>query len=85
VLGNTLWPAAQLSLIRRLGKDGADAEQMLADTTARATEIATRFPRLRERIHTHGAGYAATPERTFEFGLKAILDGFETHPRRSRP
>ena len=78
VLGNTLGPAAQVSLTRRLGKDGADAEQVLADTTARATKIATQFPRLRERIHTPGADYAAAPESTFQFGLKAILDGFET-------
>jgi AcrR family transcriptional regulator len=78
VLGNTLGPAAQVSLTRRLGKDGADADQVLADTTARATEIATQFPRLRERIHTPGADYTAAPDSTFEFGLKAILDGFET-------
>jgi len=77
VLGNTLGPAAQVSLTRRLGRDGADAEQVLADTTARATEIATRFPRLRERIGTPGAGYTAAPLSTFEFGLAAILDGFE--------
>lgn len=77
VLGNTLGPAAQVSLTRRLSRDGADAEQVLADTTARAAEIATGFPRLRERINTPGAGYTAAPESTFEFGLQAILDGFQ--------
>jgi AcrR family transcriptional regulator len=78
VLGNTLGPAAQISLTRRLGKDGADTEQMLADTTARATEIAAQFPKLRERIHTPAADYTAAPGSTFEFALTAILDGFET-------
>lgn len=77
VLGNTLGPAAQVSLTRRLGRDGADAEQVLADTTARAAEIALRFPKLRARIDTAGAGYTAAPASTFEFGLAAILDGFE--------
>jgi AcrR family transcriptional regulator len=78
VLGNALGPAAQVSLTRRLGKDGENAEQLMADTTARAAEIAARFPRLRERIHTPGAEYTAAPESTFEFGLESILDGFET-------
>jgi len=43
----------------------------------RAVEIARGFPRLRDRIDLPAADYAATPEDSFEFGLKAILDGFE--------
>ncbi|WP_328414195.1 TetR/AcrR family transcriptional regulator [Streptomyces violaceus] len=78
VLGSTLGPAAQVSLNRRLGRNGADAEQLLADAVARATETAMEFPRLRERLGTKAATeYAAAPDRTFEFGLRSLLDGFE--------
>ncbi|MFC9680040.1 TetR/AcrR family transcriptional regulator [Streptomyces sp. NPDC056948] len=78
VLGSTLGPAAQVSLNRRLGRNGADAEQLMADAVARATETALRFPRLRERLGTKAATeYAAAPDSTFEFGLRSLLDGFE--------
>jgi AcrR family transcriptional regulator len=76
VLGSTLGSAAEVSLNRRLSKNAGDAEQLLAETMARTTEIVMRFPRLRERLQTTGADYAATPESSFEFGLQAILDGF---------
>lgn len=78
VLGSTLGPAAQVSLNRRLSKDGADAEQRMADAMTRATETARQFPRLRERLNTTAATeYAAAPEDTFAFGLQSLLDGFE--------
>lgn len=78
VLGSALGAAAQVSLTRRLSKNGADAQRLLADTMARSTDIAMRFPRLRERMDTAAAaGYAAAPESSFDFGLQAILDGFE--------
>ncbi|MGE7435808.1 TetR/AcrR family transcriptional regulator C-terminal domain-containing protein [Kitasatospora sp. NPDC001175] len=78
VLGSALAPAAQVSLTRRLGKNGGDVEQLLTDTMTRATEIAMRFPRLRERLDTTAAtDYSAAPDSSFEFGLQAILDGFE--------
>jgi AcrR family transcriptional regulator len=77
VLGSALGPAAYVSLTRRLSKNGGDAEQLLAETMARTTEVVMQFPRLRERLDTPGAEYAAAPERSFEFGLQAILDGFE--------
>jgi AcrR family transcriptional regulator len=78
VLGSSLGSAAQVSLTRRLSRNGGDAEQRLADTLARSTEIAMRFPRLRERLDTPAADdYAAAPDGSFEFGLRAILDGFE--------
>jgi len=78
VLGNALGSAAQVSLTRRLSKDGGDPEQVLAATMARAAEVAAQFPRLRERISTAAADYLAAPESTFEFGLRALLDGFAT-------
>ncbi|MFJ1998828.1 TetR/AcrR family transcriptional regulator C-terminal domain-containing protein [Streptomyces asiaticus] len=66
-------PAAQVSLNRRLSKDGADTGQLMADAMAHARETAMRFPRLRERLGTT----AAAPDDTFAFGLQSILDGFE--------
>jgi AcrR family transcriptional regulator len=78
VLGSALAPAAQASLTRRLARGGADVEQTMAETMAKSVEIASRFPRLRERLDTAAAAeYAGAPESTFEFGLRAILDGLE--------
>ncbi|MGW1916486.1 TetR/AcrR family transcriptional regulator [Streptomyces sp. NPDC002076] len=78
VLGSALGPAAQVSLNRRLSKNGADAEQLMADAMTRATETAMQFPHLRERLDTTAAiDYAAAPDSTFEFGLQSLLDGFE--------
>ncbi|MEU7305330.1 TetR/AcrR family transcriptional regulator [Streptomyces sp. NPDC007206] len=78
VLGSALGPAAQVSLNRRLSKNGADAEKLMADAMTRATETARQFPRLRARLDTTAATeYAAAPDSTFEFGLQSLLDGFE--------
>lgn len=78
VLGSALGPAAEVSLKRRLSKNGADAEQLMTDAMTRATETAQHFPRLRERLGTPAASqYTAAPDNTFEFGLQSILDGFE--------
>ncbi|MET8826282.1 TetR/AcrR family transcriptional regulator [Streptomyces sp. NPDC004610] len=78
VLGSALGPAAEVSLNRRLGKNGADAEKLMADAVAQATETAMQFPRLRERLDTTAAReYAAAPDSSFEFGLQSLLDGFE--------
>ncbi|MEU6417359.1 TetR/AcrR family transcriptional regulator [Streptomyces spiralis] len=78
VLGSALGPAAQVSLNRRLNKNGADAEQLMADAMTRATETAMRFPHLRERLDTTAATeYAAAPDSSFDFGLQSLLDGFE--------
>ncbi|MFF8506485.1 TetR/AcrR family transcriptional regulator [Streptomyces sp. NPDC015492] len=77
VLGSALGAAARVSLTRRLSRSG-DPEKELADTMAAATEVAMAFPRLRERIDGSAAAeYTAAPDRTFEFGLDTILDGFE--------
>ncbi|MPY48167.1 TetR/AcrR family transcriptional regulator [Streptomyces acidicola] len=78
VLGSALGPAAQVSLNRRLSKNGADAEQLMADTMTHSTETAMQFPRLRERLGTTAATeYAAAPDNTFAFGLHSLLDGFD--------
>ncbi|MEV7727420.1 TetR/AcrR family transcriptional regulator C-terminal domain-containing protein [Streptomyces sp. NPDC087917] len=78
VLGSVLGASATASLNRRLGRDGGDAEALIADTMAKATEVAREFPRLRARLDAAAATeYAAAPERTFELGLQALLTGLE--------
>jgi AcrR family transcriptional regulator len=77
VLGSALGPAAVASLTRKLGRDGGDAQELLADHMADAREVASRFPRLRARLGTAAADYGAAPDDSFEFGLQAILDGLE--------
>ncbi|MFL6264861.1 MAG: TetR/AcrR family transcriptional regulator C-terminal domain-containing protein [Actinomycetes bacterium] len=58
-------------------RDGGNAEELLADRMAGARAVAAQFPRLRARLDTAAADYAAAPEHSFEFGLQAILDGLE--------
>lgn len=71
VLGNALGPAAESSLIRKLG---GNAEEALRESMAKAKEIGAQFPRLRARLDAPRS-YAAAPANTFEFGLNAILNG----------
>ncbi|TWD73067.1 TetR family transcriptional regulator [Kribbella amoyensis] len=74
VLGNASGAAATASLTRRLQND-ATAEQF-EEAMAQAQAIGLRYPYLRARLETPaGTTYAAAPERTFEFGLQALLDG----------
>ena len=77
VLGHALGAAAEASLTRKLGQDGGDGAALLRDRMAGAHEIAARFPRLRARLDTAAAGYGASPEDSFEFGLQVILDGLQ--------
>jgi AcrR family transcriptional regulator len=79
VLGNALGESATVTLRRRLSRDGANPDELIGDTIARATEIAMQFPRLRTRLEAAAvpADYAGAPDKSFEFGLGAIFDGFE--------
>ena len=77
VLGNALGHAAAASLTRKLSHDGGNAQEMMRDSMAKAREIAAQFPRLRARLETAVADYAAAPNNSFEFGLQAILEGIE--------
>jgi hypothetical protein len=77
VLGHALGAAAEASLTRKLGQNGGDGAALLRDRMAEAHEVAARFPRLRVRLDTAAAGYGASPEDSFEFGLQAILDGLQ--------
>ena len=82
VLGNAAGTAATASLTRKLGREGADAQEQFEAVTAKAQDVARRFPRLAARLDTAAAvDYAAAPEKAFEFGLRALLDGLE----RQRP
>jgi AcrR family transcriptional regulator len=77
VLGNALGTAATASLTRKLDRDGGNAEELMRDSMAKASEIARQFPRLLARLDTAAADYGAAPDNSFEFGLQAILDGLD--------
>jgi AcrR family transcriptional regulator len=78
VLGSALGESAAVSLRRRLSRDGGSAEEAIQSALVAASEIAMQFPRLRSRLESTAAQYAAAPDNNFEFGLQAILDGLET-------
>jgi hypothetical protein len=45
--------------------------------------IAMHYPHLRARLETPAAtDYAASPDKTFELGLQALLDGLERQTAR---
>jgi AcrR family transcriptional regulator len=77
VLGNALGSAAADSFARKLGRDGGNVEQLMRESMAKASEVAAQYPRLRARLETVAAEYAGAPAETFDFGLKALLDGLE--------
>jgi hypothetical protein len=77
-LGNAAGVAATASLTRKLARDDTTAEEQFPHAIAKAQEIAMRYPRLRARLETSAAiDYAAAPDKAFEFGLQALLDGLE--------
>lgn len=87
VLGNALGLAAATSMERKLNQQGEQARQLFRDRMAKAGEIAAQFPHLRARLDTPAAEYAASPEKAFRVGLRALLDGLDaqlTH-RRAEP
>ncbi|MFL4905252.1 TetR/AcrR family transcriptional regulator [Streptomyces sp. MMS24-I2-30] len=78
VLGNAAGIAATASLTRKHYEDRATADEQVQEAMAKAREIAVRYPRLRARLETRASTeYAAAPDKTFEFGLRALLDGLE--------
>ncbi len=78
VVGNALGPAASSSFQRKLERD-PEAKERFRESMAKAEEVAKEFPRLRARLGSAEAGYAAAPRRSFEFGLAIMLDGLEGH------
>ncbi|MFF2189888.1 TetR/AcrR family transcriptional regulator [Streptomyces sp. NPDC058155] len=76
-LGNAAGAAANASLTRKLDQDNANAEAQIQEAMSKAQEIAMRHPRLRARLDSPAANYAASPDESFEFGLQALLDGLQ--------
>jgi hypothetical protein len=74
VLGNALGIAAAAKLARQ-------GKTRLRASMAKASAIAAQFPRLRARLESPAARYAASPPNAFELGLEAILDGLEARLR----
>jgi AcrR family transcriptional regulator len=81
VLGNALGLSAAATQKRRLRRKGGKAEKHMRETMAKAREVAKRFPLLSRGADTPAGEYLAAPERTFEFGLSALLAGLEVHLR----
>jgi len=78
VLGNALGELANVGLSRRLSRKGGNPKKQMRAIVARVREIGMRFPRLRARLEgALASSYAAPPEKSFEFGLRAIFDGLE--------
>jgi AcrR family transcriptional regulator len=85
VLGNALGLASAATLTRKLTRDGGNARELIRASMAKASEIAAQFPRLRARLGTPAADYAAAPDDSFEFGIQVILDGLEARLTARRP
>jgi AcrR family transcriptional regulator len=87
VLGNALGMAASASVDRRLSHGGKNSQNLIQDAMTQAVEIARQFPRLRARVDAYAdTDYGAAPEKSFEFGLQAVLDGLEQQLKhRSHP
>jgi len=85
VLGNALGLASAATLTRKLSHDGGNAHELIRASMAKASEIAAQFPRLRARLGTPAADYAAAPDNSFEFGIQVILDGLEAQLTARRP
>ncbi|GAA4256656.1 TetR/AcrR family transcriptional regulator [Dactylosporangium darangshiense] len=77
VLGNALGVAAAASMANKMRREGGDAAAQMAEAMAQARAVAAQFPRLRARLETASADYAAAPDDTFATGLTALLDGLE--------
>jgi len=54
-------------------------QDTMQDVMTKAHEVAAELPYLRAGLNTKAATeYAAQPDSTFDFGLRAVLDGFES-------
>ena len=84
-LGNTVGAAANVALARKVNLDGGDPGELMRESLAEATRIASAFPRLRERFDASGSGYNDAPVDTFAFGLTTFLDGLEQRLAARRP
>ncbi|MEV0349415.1 TetR/AcrR family transcriptional regulator C-terminal domain-containing protein [Nonomuraea sp. NPDC050680] len=79
VLGTALSEVAEAAWRARLHRNGGNEEEQVGAAMAQASEIAMRFPRLRARLEKwEEADATAPPDKSFELGLQAILDGLES-------
>lgn len=78
VLGHAVSLSAAVSVDRRLTRGGQNAQAVVREAMTRSLQIARGFPRLAARVEAYAeAGHTAAPEQSFEFGLRALLDGFQ--------
>jgi AcrR family transcriptional regulator len=77
VLGSALGRAAEAALSRKLRREGADADQMVRESLAKARELAAQYPRVRARLGGASSDYGGALEHSFELGLQALFDGLE--------
>jgi AcrR family transcriptional regulator len=88
VLGHALGLSVTASVDRRLARGKKSVRDSLQESLDRAVEVTGQFPRLRERRTAYADdGYATAPRHSFEFGLQAMLNGFEEdlRARRKKP
>jgi len=83
VVGSALGPAGEAALRRSLRRLGGDADARIRDTIAKTREVAQQFRHLRAYLDARVATNAGLQE-TFEFGLRAVLDGLESQRRALR-
>lgn len=82
VLGSAFGASASALLRAQMRRHGGDAEERIREAVAQQTRIAMQFPRLRARIELiDSSDYYAVPEKSFEFGLEAVLNGLERQLR----
>jgi hypothetical protein len=62
---------------RQIESDKKSSPIPFTEKSSLTPNFAAQFPRLRARLDTAVADYAAAPDNSFEFGLQAILDGIE--------
>ena len=75
VLGSVLGAAGQAAMKRALRR-GGDSAALIRERITKASAIARQFPRLRAHLERTTSARTA-PDASFEFGLRAVLDGLE--------
>lgn len=74
VIGNALTFSGKAVVKRELRRKGQDAAAHIQNRISKFSEIARQYPHLRHLLVNEKASGAATDE-SFEFGLRAMLDG----------
>lgn len=78
VIGTSVVGASRSAMRARAEAEGDEAGGQMTQLLQQGAEIAARFPRLRERAAEQSGARPADPEgASLDFGLQAVLDGFE--------